>query len=175
MARIPFAVREDCSVPRTDDPLKSHVTGLAHVGVAVHDLQRSLDFYVHGLGLACISRRPVDQEYIRTIVQVPGTKIIEVAMLSLPNGQVAVELLKYVGRESHPCAAPSEPGTGHLCLFVDDIEFAWERALAAGGTPRSPRPVAIESGPYAGGFGCYLKDPDGYHVELLQPPSDLAG
>jgi lactoylglutathione lyase len=154
----------------------SHLTGFGHVGVAASDLDRSLAFYVDGLGLTCVSRRVVDEEYIRAIVQVPGTRNIEVAMLALASGQVAVELLRYNGSDSRPeersvAAAPSEPGTGHLCLFVDDIERAWGRALGMGGTARSPGPVAIQSGIYAGGFGCYLKDPDGYHIELVQPPA----
>lgn len=148
----------------------SAARGLAHAGVTVREMERSLAFYVEGLGLECVSRRAVDAAYIRRIVGVLDAASIEVAMLAFPGGEIVVELLAYAGCERADGAArPSDFGSGHLCLFVDDVHAVWRSALAAGGTPRSPQPIAIESGPYAGGFGCYLADPDGYSVELLQP------
>jgi hypothetical protein len=32
--------------------------------------------------------------------------------------------------------------------------------------------VAITSGPNQGGFAVYLGDPDGYTIELFQPPAE---
>lgn len=151
--------------------LRPPTTGLAHAGVTVRDLDRSLNFYVDGLGLACTSRRRVEDAYIRRIVQVPATTAIDVAMLAVPDGPVVIELLQYHGCERQPgVAQPCDPGSGHLCLFVTDAHAARERALAADGRPRSPQAVTIASGRYAGGVGCYLADPDGYTIELLQPP-----
>jgi lactoylglutathione lyase len=145
--------------------------GFAHAGVTVRDMERSLAFYVEGLGLECVSRRPVEAAYIRRIVDVLDATSIEVAMLAFPGGEIVVELLAYAGCEREDGSArPCDPGSGHFCLFVDDVHAVWRNALAAGGTPRSPEPIAIESGPYEGGFGCYLTDPDGYSIELLQAP-----
>lgn len=143
---------------------------LGHAGVSVSDMDRSLRFYESGLGLTCVGRRVVEADYILRIVAVEGTTGIEVAMLATADGRIAVELLRYLG------AAPgqrgehrSAPGTGHLCLFVDDIALAMRRGVAAGGAERTSRPVEVESGPYQGALGCYLEDPDGYPVELVQP------
>ena len=149
---------------------------LGHAGLSVGEMDRSLRFYESGLGLDCVSRRVVDDEYILRIVQVPVATAIEVAMLSTADGRIAVELLRYLGTEASERLGqpdPSTPGVGHLCLFVADAAVAAERALAAGGTRRSPEPVQIESGPYAGGFGFYLSDPDGYSVELVEASAQI--
>ena len=45
-----------------------------------------------------------------------------------------------------------------------------ERSDAAGYAPRSTAPVHITEGPNAGARSFYVRDPDGYTVELLQPP-----
>lgn len=142
-----------------------------HNGIAVSDLHRSVDFYTAAFGLVCLSSRTVDDAYIKRIVQVDGTDSIAIAFIGLPSGQLIVELLEYRGTISsgHP-THPGVPGAAHLCLMVDDIESMWDRALACGGRARSPEPVRIDSGPYEGGFGCYLTDPDGYTIELLQVP-----
>lgn len=147
-------------------------TGFAHAGVTVSDMERSLRFYGDGLGLVCMNRRRVTDAFIKRIVAVGELDAIEVAYLALPDGTVAVELLRYDGADAcEGRARPCDPGSGHVCLLVGDAHAVWERALAAGGTARSEAPVRIADGPYAGGFSGYLADPDGYPVELLQPPS----
>lgn len=142
-----------------------------HNGITVSKLQRSVDFYTAAFGLVCLSSRTVDDAYIKRIVQVDGTESIAIAFIGLPCGQLIVELLEYRGSTSTPRPThPGVPGTAHLCLMVDDIESTWDRALSRGGRARSPQPVRIDSGPYESGFGCYLNDPDGYTIELLQAP-----
>ena len=59
-------------------------------------------------------------------------------------------------------------GNAHLCLVTEDIHADFER-LRACGVPH-PEPVQIPWGPYAGGWACYFRDPDGISIELLQAP-----
>jgi catechol 2,3-dioxygenase-like lactoylglutathione lyase family enzyme len=61
------------------------------------------------------------------------------------------------------------PGTAHLCLTTDDIDGAMARATALGATARSDGPVSITAGPNAGRRVCYLRDPEGFTIELLDP------
>ena len=35
----------------------------------------------------------------------------------------------------------------------------------------SSEPVLVESGSIAGAYACYLRDPDGFTIELVQPPT----
>ncbi len=54
---------------------------------------------------------------------------------------------------------------------MDDIDALYERIDAAGYRPRSAAPVTITEGANAGARVFYVRDPDGYTVELFQPPA----
>lgn len=91
---------------------------LAHVGVAVSDLDQALQFYRDVLGLV---PRPPETADGATIVAVP-------------LGESAVELLTASDSES-PIGrflTRHGPGIHHLCFRVADLEAALERCRAAG-------------------------------------------
>ena len=46
--------------------------------------------------------------------------------------------------------------------------------VAAGGTPVTPEPVAIDRGANAGGRALYVRDPDGHVLELFEPPAPVS-
>ena len=91
---------------------------LAHIGVAVPDLEDAARFYRDVLGIA-----PGDPE------RADGATIV-----SLPFGEVDVELL----RPDHPDGpiarflARRGPGIHHLCYRVPDLDAALARCRAAG-------------------------------------------
>jgi catechol 2,3-dioxygenase-like lactoylglutathione lyase family enzyme len=60
-------------------------------------------------------------------------------------------------------------GNGHMALVVGDIHAEFDR-LRDHASFRDPSPIAIPWGPYAGGWACYLRDPDGISIELMQLP-----
>lgn len=101
---------------------------IAHVGVAVSDLDSALAFYRDVLGLAPHPRETAD-----------GAEIV-----SLPFGDAAVELLT----SSDPASpigkflARRGPGIHHICYRVPDLDAALAACRAAGyrlvdETPRS--------------------------------------
>ena len=61
-------------------------------------------------------------------------------------------------------------GNGHLCLIVDNLDAEYQRLMPHKMAFRSPKAISIPIGPYKGGKACYLRDPDGISIELLQPP-----
>lgn len=61
-------------------------------------------------------------------------------------------------------------GNGHICVLVDDLHAEFER-LKPIAEFRSAAPIEITAGPNKGGWGAYLRDPDGITVQLLQRPS----
>ena len=145
------------------------VTGFFHAGITVRDMESSLRFYREGLGLAMQFDRLIDADYLRDVLALDFAAIRAV-YLDIPGGGI-VELLEYQGIERLPARSrPSDYGAGHLCLYVDDVEGMTERLRAVGGEPRSPKPIAITSGPNAGARSIYLLDPDGYAVELFERP-----
>jgi catechol 2,3-dioxygenase-like lactoylglutathione lyase family enzyme len=140
-----------------------------HTGFTVADLGRALGFYQDVLGLELVRRQTGTADYLATITGFPGVRL-EIALLRSPDGGSLLELLQYV---SHPAPATERethrPGNGHLCFQVDDIHGAC-RELRQRGVELVSDPVEITAGLHRGGFGVYLRDPDGFTIELYQPP-----
>lgn len=146
------------------------VTGFFHGGITVRDMEVSLPFYRDGLGLEVAFDRILDADYLRTVLDIPLTTMRAV-YLHIPGGGF-VELLEYRGVERVSAAnRPCDPGSGHLCLYVEGIDELWARLAGMGYSSRSGTPVDITSGPNAGARSIYLTDPDGYAVELFQRPT----
>lgn len=146
------------------------VSGFFHAGVSVSDMDRSLTFYRDALGFELESDFLVEDPYIFRIIALQG-RAIRVVFLKIPNSDVRLELLEYQGLERHPGSArPCDPGTGHFCLYVNDVAAMHRKLEAAGFTTRSSAPVEVKQGPRTGAKVIYAIDPDGYHVELFEKP-----
>ena len=142
--------------------------GLDHVGFSVSSLDRSIEWYTEFLDEDPILRKVWDVEYISGILGYPNTKI-DVAMWTLPGGSL-LELIEYL--EPKPGLVDMETyntGNAHLCLQVEDLDAEFER-LRGRVAFRSDEAIEIPWGPYKGGKVCYLRDPDGISVELMQMP-----
>ena len=61
-------------------------------------------------------------------------------------------------------------GSAHLCLVTENMEADFERLRPLGAEFRSEAPIDIPWGPYRGGKACYLRDPDGISIELIELP-----
>jgi lactoylglutathione lyase len=151
------------------------ITGARHAGVTVSDLDRSLAFYCGLLGLELLWRRHYDEREIAEIVGVPEATGFDIAFLAIPGSDTQVELLQYHGSEPVSGACPpSHHGSGHFCLFVEDIDALHADLAAKGVRFRSPGPVEMKSGPNRGGKSLYSLDPDGYVFEFHERPPDAA-
>jgi lactoylglutathione lyase len=118
----------------------------AHTNVRVRDIDASLRFY-EALGFERRGRLQFDSAYN--------------VYLGLPGDGDTLELTVNEGRE--------EPydlgdGYGHVALEVEDLDELLERLAAQGIEPEKP--------PYGPGGRdefriCFVPDPDGYRVELI--------
>jgi catechol 2,3-dioxygenase-like lactoylglutathione lyase family enzyme len=140
-----------------------------HAGITVADLDRSIGFYRDLLGLSLLDVFERTSEDIAAVVGYPGARL-RIAMLRVPGDDVRLELLQYL----EPLGAPTRPethdsGTGHVCFTVDDIHALHRRLAQAGFPARSEGPVVLTHGPHRGVVALYVRDPDGYTVELFQP------
>jgi lactoylglutathione lyase len=118
----------------------------AHTCVRVRDIEASLAFY-RALGFEERGRLDFGSAYN--------------VYLGLPGGADVLELTVNVGREE-----PYElgEGYGHMALTVEDLDALLARLAAAGIEPERP--------PYAPGGRteyriCFVADPDGYRIELI--------
>jgi lactoylglutathione lyase len=137
-------------------------------------LERSIVFYRDLLGLELIARWVRDEPYIQELVGYPGVEL-NVAVFRLPNSASFLEILEYRNVERHAVdPGTANPGTAHLCVYVDDLEAMYER-LVAGGARFVSGIKTPTAGPNTGGKVIYMLDPDGIRVELLETALTLAG
>jgi catechol 2,3-dioxygenase-like lactoylglutathione lyase family enzyme len=145
------------------------VVGAHHTSFTVADLDRSLAFFRDRLGLEVVFRREVHDDYFGRIVGLPGCRV-RAALLRIPGSAHHVELFEYLTPRGRACTPqPCDPGSAHLSLLVDDLP-AFCEGLRAEGVALVGAPVVIDAGPNAGGWGVYLRDPNGVLIELFQPP-----
>ncbi len=103
---------------------------------------------------------------------VPSTSV-RIVYLRVPGTRVPIELLEHRGIERVPARTrPCDPGSVHVGLQVSDIDALHAHLESLGFSSRSGHPVTITAGPFAGARTCFFHDPDGFLVELQQPPPD---
>ena len=139
------------------------VIKLENVGIAVRDLEATIDFFVD-LGLSVLARDEVSGEWADTAVGLDGNHA-RIAMLQTPDGQGTLELFEYI----HPQAIETEPtrpneiGRHRDEFSVDDIDASLAIAAKHGVYPL--RGVANYQDVYK---LSYLRGPSGIIVMLAQ-------
>jgi len=144
--------------------------GLHHTGYTVSDLDRSVAFYRDLLGCEVLATQEKEGGYLAAIVGYPDAHV-RMAHLQVPGGGHVLELFEYVAPagERPPLEVPNV-GTSHICFVVDDLPALYEELRAQGVDSFVSPPVEVDTGINRGGYGLYLRDPDGITVELFQPP-----
>ncbi|MFF1933744.1 VOC family protein [Streptomyces sp. NPDC058228] len=149
------------------------VHGLLHAGLTVSDLDRSVEWYVNVIGLKAVHRQDGDNNYTRTLVGVPDAAI-RVAQLAFPGSSSiwpsshAIELIEYTrARGKHTAPSPNDVGASHVAFVVDDIDAVCARARRSGARLRN-EPVTVTAGCNRNSRACYLHDPDGHTLELME-------
>lgn len=141
-----------------------------HVGFAVSDIEQSVEWYTFLLEDPPYLMGRWNVEYVSRVVGYPGAEF-DAALWELGGG-LSLELLAYWKPPATRIDMETfNVGNGHLCLVVDDLAAEFER-LRGRAEFRNPEPVDIPWGHFAGGRSCYLRDPDGISIELVQYPPD---
>jgi lactoylglutathione lyase len=137
----------------TVEPIKAPpipISGLAHIGIRVHNLERSVRFY-ELLGFHKTAG-PIGPEPVAILEHLSGLELNLV--LNAPNASEPNILMDVPDKH---------PGITHFALLCPDIIAAQAR-LAAAGIPMSGGPVRF--GPAAQGI--FVRDPDRNVIELHQ-------
>lgn len=117
---------------------------VAGVGLRVSDLERSKKFYTEVLGLKIAARVPAQGEPREYLLSVTG-KVREDTLIVIRQGEVK----------------PGATEFGNVVLVVPNGRNAAERVVAAG--YRTVRDIVDGTN--------FVKDPDGYTIELYQRPA----
>jgi catechol 2,3-dioxygenase-like lactoylglutathione lyase family enzyme len=127
-------------------PARPHITGLSHVALYVHDVDRSRAFYKDFLGFA------------------------EPFSLNDTNGNLRLTFIKINDRqyvELFPEKTPASDRLSHIALETDDAE-AMRAYLASRGVKVPPK---VPKG-QIGNLNFNITDPDGHKVEIVQYEPD---
>ncbi len=144
------------------------INGCDHIGIQVRDVEASARFYERHLGFERAERWSMASEYVQKVVGYHPEVRLEIVLLRIPESDVFLEILEYRGVASSPVdPATANPGTGHFCLFVDDLDLLYGR-LSEGGVRFVSAPQTPTEGPNRGGRLVYMIDPDGIRVELVE-------
>jgi lactoylglutathione lyase len=119
---------------------------LIHTCYRIGDIDRSVAFY-EKLGFEEIGRFPIRDEAINVF-------------MGLPGDGARLELTYNHGVDSY------ELGTGynHIAVTVSDLDTRLEALSKLGIEPEKP-PYSVREG---GNRLCFVRDPDGYRIELIE-------
>jgi lactoylglutathione lyase len=122
------------------------VAEFVHTCYRITDRERSVAFY-EALGFEKRRELPIRDEAVNIFMGLPG------------DGD-RLELTYNFGVDSY------ELGTayGHIALSVDDLDGTLEQLAGQGIEPERP-PYTVREG---GSRLCFVRDPDGYRVELIE-------
>ncbi len=124
---------------------------LLHTMIRVGDLDRSIDFYTRILGMKLLRKKDYPD----------GKFTLAFVGYGDENENTVIELTHNWDTDHYDLGN----GFGHLAIQVDDVYNAAEEIKLAGGE------IIREAGPMNAGSTiiAFVKDPDGYEIELLGP------
>ena len=121
---------------------------LIHTCYRITDVDRSVAFY-NALGFEEIGRIPIRDEAINVFMNLPGD-----------GDKPRLELTYNFGVDSYDIGT----GYGHIAITCDDIDTTLARLKEQGIDPEKP-PYSVRDG---GNRLTFVRDPDGYRVEILE-------
>ena len=119
---------------------------LLHTCYRIGDIDRSVSFY-QALGFEEIGRMPIREEAINVFMGLPG------------DGP-RLELTYNFGVDHYEMGS----GYNHIAVAVEDLDGTLERLAGEGIEPEKP-PYSVREG---GSRLCFVRDPDGYRIELIE-------
>ena len=148
-----------------------NVEWMNHTGFVVSDMERSLIFYRDQLGLEIERDQILEGEFISELVGYADAKL-HIIYLGLGDMKHSVELIEYLNPRGNAAPLPNRNniGASHLGVIVDNLDEFYEELSGKGVRFVSP-PVTRPNAVYPmAQKGCYMEDPDGNWLELLEQP-----
>jgi catechol 2,3-dioxygenase-like lactoylglutathione lyase family enzyme len=160
----PTAAHDSSDAPVTLPPLEG--LRVSHTGLCVSDLQRSLRFYVEGLGFEIAETYTAGNEVAAAAEITAEAKMT--SQMVVKDG-VKLELLWWVepGSNGTPSTQRNQLGLTHLSFAVDDITAAEVRLVGLGATVIESTRTHVETGSISVDL-LFLTDPDGTRIELVK-------
>jgi catechol 2,3-dioxygenase-like lactoylglutathione lyase family enzyme len=132
---------------------------LSQIGMTVNSLKTSIDFYWGHFGLPVVEVMERPSGVIKEVYG-DGDTVVKVALIRCGWGSF-IELFEFVPSNKTREAVQTRPGFTHLTLDVGNVDRAY-RELTGKGVKFLGPPVHEKGASFV-----FLKDPDGYLVELI--------
>ena len=147
------------------------VEWMNHTGFVVNDMERSRAFYRDLLGLGEERDVILGGEFISQLVGYPDAGL-HIVYLGPGDMRHSVELIQCLNPPVEPASLPRrhQVGATHLGVIVDDLDAFYQELSARGVRFLSPPSVRPNPVYPSASKGCYLQDPDGNWLELLERP-----
>ena len=130
------------------------VESIGHVAIRVKEIGATLDFYVGKLGFTEMLRMEREGKLWIVYLRITDTQFLEI----------------FPGGTGDKAPEREAVGYNHMCLTVPDI-FATERELNAAGVTITRE---VLKHPADNNWQCWIADPDGHRIELMQMAEDSA-
>lgn len=146
------------------------ISEIAHVGVTVSDIDRSIGFYRDTVGLEYLGRAVMQGESADRLF---GTRDCCVDVAYLRRGRVEcppLELIHFRGTDAgNGTAELQRRSISEICFATDDIWSEYDRMRALGVEFISePQPFDFTEEGFGRSLAVYFRDPDGIIMELVQ-------
>jgi lactoylglutathione lyase len=122
---------------------------LIHTCYRILEIDRSVEFY-KALGFTEVGRIPIREEAVNVFMGLPDDG--PEPRLELTNNFDQTEPYE-IGN-----------GYGHIAITTPDLDSTLEQLAAQGIEPEKP-PYSVRDG---GSRLCFVRDPDGYRIELIE-------
>jgi catechol 2,3-dioxygenase-like lactoylglutathione lyase family enzyme len=140
------------------------IKNVRHFGLAVNNLEKSLNFYQNLLGFKIVRSMDESGDYIDNMLSLNDV-CVKTVKLSIDDGITLIELLEFKSHKGNSNKREIyEYGASHLALTVHDLDTCYEE-LKRNGVEFYSKPQHSPDG-FAKVVFC--KDPDGTPVELVQ-------
>ena len=153
-----------------DDPtIPTGASRMRHLRITVSDLGASVSWY-RGLGFEVVGEAVMEDG---SFLGWPGRARAELVRLRLPDEPYEAVLCCWDTPRSHGrhYSEPYHAGLFRVALGVDDTRASYESMVAEGWVfDRPPRSVELSGTPVPDMWICFLSDPDGVPIELVERP-----
>ena len=121
---------------------------LIHTCYRITDIDRSVAFY-RALGFEEVARLPIRDEAVNVFMNIPGDGDMPKLELTFNHGVDSYEI---------------GTGYGHIAITTPDLDARLADLAQQGIEPEKP-PYSVREG---GSRLCFVRDPDGYRIELIE-------
>jgi len=140
------------------------ISSMYHTGFVVRDHDRAVAFYRDIIGMNVDVSRERQGPAISQVIGYDNAHL-KISLLSVGGTGHVLELIQYVYPPSmeRPNDERNVFGGSHIAFYVNDIKATYEDLGRRGARGLNP-PTEVAPGRSA----CYLQDPDGNWVELVE-------